>query len=241
MSDAHRRLGCSVADGRSAKKVRRTMECELPAFPRGIRATGSLNISSLDSTLLTSTPPEEISPNLWTCPICLGIPRVPAQISSCGHIGCMSCLLQHLHVSGNTRNGWEQRLVTTCPLCRADFSEDKLNVFSSWHPLSKAVLGLVKTRCSLGASSTNVKCSWSGPVMDLLHHESYDCPVREIVCPNPFCAYINSESKVQQHFSTCNCLQVRCMECCLPMRWETRDTHSCEQALMEALRGKCLI
>jgi len=169
------------------------------------------------------------------------IPRVPAQISKCGHIGCMSCLLRHLQVSGVTRNEWEQRTMVCCPYCRVDFAEDNLKIYSTWQPLSKAVIGLVKARCSLGSSSTAVTCSWSGPITNLLHHETYECPARQIVCPNLFCKYTDSESKVKQHFGTCSYLQVRCVECCLPFRWVSRDKHDCKQALKDAPRGKSSI
>jgi len=240
MSSSKRLFGCSLADVSGTKKARRPVQYKVPAFPKGLRAN-SMNRSSVDSSFLTSSPPEGISPNLYTCPICLGIPRIPVQLSNCGHLGCMTCFQRHLQISGVTHNGFQQRLVASCPLCRADFAEDNLKVFSSWLPLYKAVFGLLMTECSVSDSSSTFTCSWSGPVMDLLHHESYECPARRIVCPNPFCRYVDSESKVRQHFSTCSCLQVRCMDCFLPIRWESRDTHNCEQTLMDALRGKSLI
>jgi hypothetical protein len=239
MSRAKRLFGCTSADGGSYTKPRRLAGYGIPLFPRGVRST-ILDASSLDSSLLVATPPDEISSNLWTCPICLGVPRVPAQISKCGHIGCMACFLRHLQVSGVTRNGWEQRVVALCPYCRADFAEDHLKLYSTWQPLSKAVLGLVKARCSLGASSTSITCSWSGTIINLLHHETYECPARRIACPNLPCTYVDTVQKVKQHFDTCIHLQVRCVDCCLPIRWVTRDTHECEQALKDALRGKCL-
>ena len=240
MSCAKRLFPCTSTDRCSSTKARRQVAYGPPLFPRGIRAT-TLNATSLDCSLLVSTPPDEISPGLWTCPICLGIPRVPAQISKCGHIGCMSCFLRHLQISGVTRNGWEQRVMVACPYCRVEFAEDNLKLYSTWQPISKAVLGLVKARCTLGASSTTVTCSWSGTVTNLLHHETYECPARRIVCPNMFCSYADCESKVKQHFGTCTHLQVRCVECCLPIRWASRDAHDCEQALKDALRGKWFI
>lgn len=239
MSCAKRLFACNLTDDGSSRKVRRQVTSFTPHFPSSLRST-TLDTTSVDSSLLVSTPPDEISPSLWTCPICLGVPRVPAQISKCGHIGCMSCFLRHLQISGVTRNGWEQRVMARCPYCREDFAEDNLKIHSSWQPLSKAVLGLVKTRCSLGASSNSVACSWSGTITELLHHETYECPARRIVCPNLFCMYDDSEWKVKQHFGTCTYLQVRCVDCCLPIRWVSRDTHDCEQALKDALRGKSL-
>lgn len=240
MSRAKRLFDSASADGVSSRNAWLSADYGPPPFPSGIRAT-TLNSASLDSSLLLSSPPGEISPSLWTCPICLGIPRVPAQISKCGHIGCMSCLLRHLQVSGVTRNEWELRTMVCCPYCRVEFAEDNLKIYSTWQPLSKAVIGLVKARCSLGASSSAVTCSWSGPITNLLHHETYECPARQIVCPNLFCKYTDSESKVKQHFGTCSYLQVRCVECCLPFRWVSRDKHDCKQALKDALRGKSSI
>lgn len=237
MASAKRLLGCCMSDNRCTRKARRPIDYGTPMFPKDVRAC-TLNKSSLESSLAVSTPPDEISPNLWTCSICLGIPRVPAQITKCGHIGCMSCYLRLLQISGVPRNGREQRVMTCCPLCRVDFGEDNLKVFSSWLPLSKAVFGMVKVRCSLGAGSTTITCSWNGPIINLLYHETYECPVRQIVCPNAFCMYTDSEAKVKQHFGTCNYLQVRCDECCLPIQWVSRDTHDCEEALKAALRGK---
>lgn len=236
MSSAKRLLGCCMLDNRT-RKAHRPIDYGMPKFPEDIRAR-NVNKSSLETSLAVSTPPDEISSNLWTCPICLGIPRIPAQINKCGHIGCMSCYLQLLQISGVTRNGREQRVTACCPLCRADFGEDNLKVYSSWLPLYKAVFGMVKVRCSLGAGSTTLTCSWIGPIINLLYHETYECPVRQIVCPNALCIFTDSEADVKQHFGTCNYLQVRCDECCLPIKWVSRDTHECEEALKAALRGK---
>lgn len=239
MSSGKRLFACAACNGSSCSKSRRPNAYGTPVFPSGIRAT-SLNSESLDTSQTVSTPPDEISHSLWTCPICLGIPRVPAQISKCGHIGCMSCFLEHLRASGVTRNGWEQRVMARCPYCRVDFAEDNLKLFSTWQPLSKAVLGLVKVRCRLDASTNGVTCSWTGSVMNLLHHETYECPARRIVCPNLYCKYTDTESEVKAHFGRCILLRVRCMECGLPTSWVSRNTHDCNQALKAALRGKSL-
>jgi hypothetical protein len=239
MSSSKRLFGCTLADVSGTKKARRPIQLKLPPFPKGLRSTVS-EFSSVDSTLLTSTPPDEISPNLYTCPICLGIPILPVQLSNCGHIGCVACFRKHLELAGVTRNGWEQRLVAACPMCRVEFAEDSLKSFATWLPLCKAVYRLLQTDCRL-ASGPAPLCNWNGPIIDLLNHESYDCPARRIACPNPFCLYIESEAKVREHFSTCKYLQVRCTDCFLPFRWESRETHNCEQTLMDALRGKCLI
>lgn len=227
-------------DARCTRKARRPVDYDMPTFPKEVRAC-TINRSAADSTQVTSTPPDEISQNLWTCPICLGIPRVPAQITKCGHIGCMACFLRLLQISGVTHNGWEQRVMAACPLCRVEFAEDNLKMFTLWLPITKAVFGLVKVRCSLGASSSTVTCSWTGPIVRLLYHETFECPARRIVCPNLFCTHTDSETKVKQHFGTCRYLQVRCVECCLPVNWADRDTHDCEQALKTALRGNSSI
>lgn len=239
MSSAKRLFNCTLSDlaACSVKKGRQIGEYQTPVLPRNLRGKQS-NFSSLDADEIVTTPPLQISPNLYLCAICLGIPRVPAQITRCGHIGCMHCLLRHIKMSTSRNDSWALQRTATCPLCRAEIDEDMLKVYADWQPLTKAVFGLLKTSCTLNDKSLPVKCSWIGAIMDLSQHENYNCPLRLIQCPNRSCPVVDHEFNLQEHYKTCCHLEVRCLKCCLPMRWESRNTHSCKQALKAAVQGK---
>jgi hypothetical protein len=231
-------FGTDCATLQATKKIRRTVPDCRPAFPTRMPARNP-DESSVDLTLVSRRPPDDISDTLWTCPICLGVPRQPALLSTCGHVGCFKCLQRILSINGRALNGWAQKYVVSCPVCRDDFEEKDVKLFPSWHALPKAVFNMIVVECTLGSATGSEKpCRWTGSIGELVIHETFECRLREIRCPNPHCKVTGNEDAVREHFLSCPRLIVRCTNCNLPTNWDGRETHHCEVVLKEALRSK---
>lgn len=223
----------------ATKKIRRSLPAPRPSFPSRLIASGPDNDSCIDSSFLVSQPPNDLSSTLWTCPICLGIPRDPAQLVTCGHLGCFSCLNKHLRIRGRVLNGLVQKFVADCPVCRREFDRDDMKIYCFWYPIVRAVFNLVIVRCPLNGSAMPPRqCNWTGTIRALVEHEKFDCPLRKICCPNPRCMFVGVELDVREHFLSCPNLLVICTQCNLPTRWGGYETHICEASLKNALRSK---
>ena len=119
------------------------------------------------------------------CPICLGIPRVPAAITvlGCGHEGCMGCLAKF----------------TRCPVGRcASYTSKDLLHYECWPHRAKASF----------KHNLLVKCAVcnefkSGTLDQLIHHENTQCPKRIVCCPKEQCATKGTPEEIVTHYLEC--------------------------------------
>jgi hypothetical protein len=212
-----------------------------PALPNAIEAT-VVPFSSVDFDKVVSKPSEShISSTLWTCAVCLGVPRNPIMLKICGHVGCRNCFYRVYKRRFALYDSQSRLPNSLCPTCRRIFLETDMVPYSKWEPLSRGAFDCVEVAC---ADSTNkiddnfVHCKFVGSIQDLLHHELRTCANRTVKCPNPGCRFIATYSKLPEHFKECDKLVIYCHACNLPALWIEKENHQCIPALRQSLYGK---
>ncbi|KAH7414693.1 hypothetical protein KP509_14G006200 [Ceratopteris richardii] len=82
-------------------------------------------VSDFGDYLLNSLDPDKSisAPVPIQCPICLEVPPVCPQITSCGHIFCFPCILHFFVMGSNEKNN---KFLKKCPLCFAMTSSKAL-------------------------------------------------------------------------------------------------------------------
>jgi hypothetical protein len=213
-------------------------------FPENIAATVCYT-DSVDMELVVAQPNRlELSETMYTCALCFGISRTPAMIRGCFHVGCYKCLCRHYEMNLKVDPEQSSQVVyAECPTCRHRFDRIDIIEFPEWTPLSKWAYRSIRVKCSLpGRRITNIQlrrgeCSHECSIMDLQNHEQFECPLRNVSCPNYGCEFQGTAAETRSHFYTCDKLARYCETCCLPVLVSESKGHDCISALKGALQN----
>lgn len=204
-------------------KIQKARFFDRPDLPIGLRVYNKPQDGVEAESLVCSPDTRDFSESLWTCPICLGVPRYPASLANCGHVGCDGCLDHHLRSTGTLAQNQREKSFAKCPTCRAKFDRHGIMGFKGWNLPAKAMFGQIKVRCP-----SKQECTFVGTIAQLIQHEQFECRYRIIRCPNKGCSLLGSEVQVREHhYRSCPRLMVHCPTCKIAVPWESREQHDC--------------
>ncbi len=209
------------------------------ALPENLAATKYCADSVYADGVVSRPSDEELSETMYTCSICLGVPRTPVIIRRCFHLGCETCFEKHytqnLRVVSDPSG---QGVYATCPLCRGRFDKFDLVHFRDWSPLSKWAYSSVRVKCSVSEREPNEseQCEHVCSIVELEKHERFECSLRRLKCPNYGCDFENTERELRLHFSECHYLARFCTTCKLPVLLSDSCRHNCIIALQQTLQ-----
>ena len=175
-------------------------------------------IRTLDTGMLdaATSAPIIFSPGIWKCPICIGVPRQPVTLTTCGHLYCDGCVHQLMVTNRST-----DFTTHKCCNCRTHFKRNDLSRYGQWSLLSKQTWALIRVQCE--------SCDFISSPEDMVHHERVQCPSRVVTCPG--CWFSGTVEDVCNHALQCNSVLVNCIRCGYPIRHTRRDLHDCEAVL----------
>ncbi len=181
----------------------------------------------------------QISDNIWSCPVCLGVPRKPVSLKGCGHIGCYSCMQTIIHVSSGVTQLIFHACYGLCPICRSSFTKMEMIEFVHWPLVMKQFWRFLRVRCDWTG------CNYECDPEDVKMHER-SCPRRDFVCPSYRCFERGDFETVVKHAEQCCFLHVYCMRCRYPICYTKRGTHDCTKTIKNAdnllrWKGFCLV
>ena len=209
------------------------------ALPENLAATKYCGDSVYADGIVSRPSDEELSETMYTCSICLGVPRSPVIIRRCFHLGCETCFEEHytrnLRVVSDISG---QGVYATCPLCRGRYDKFDIVHFRDWSPLAKWAYSAVRVKCSLAERKPNgsMQCEHVCPIVELERHERFECSLRRVTCPNYGCEFENAEWEVRMHFSACPYVARFCTTCKLPVLLTESRRHNCVSAMQETLQ-----
>ena len=157
------------------------------------------------------------------CGICHLLPRNPIETFPCYHLFCKACIQQATGLVNI------DQLRAKCPMCRSAI-QTILPVFNRGR--TSALTNIY--------NSLKIKCTqcwdYKAGIIELDHHEMFECPARPIKCPNPGCSVVlPAEQMISSHFQKCLYYSVYCLRCQLPVRVKQFPSHDCKQLLITAL------
>jgi len=212
-----------------------------PPFPKRVESSWRFLQTMSVSTkyLVKSVEQFDLSPTLWTCMICNGIPRAPIMLKKCGHIGCSDCLLENYRIRKLPENArmYDFKSDVGCPVCAVPYSGESMLRYENWGVIPKAMLACVQVRCPGTKSTRGIECSWKGHVPLLVNHEKYECPRRQVKCPMTECQFVGPIATVQEHYEVCDKVAIHCPTCGLAVKWIDWRHHRCEDSLRAALNA----
>ena len=179
--------------------------------------TESFEMSSVVRSFDDILPLGEISDLDWQCPICLGLPRIPASLK-CGHIFCEKCIRQVIVRSKTALQGQ-----ANCPNCRSVFKNTDILEYNKWPLVCRAVWKMLRIMCK------NKGCEFVGSPEAVSEHEAETCDRRETSCPATFCSYRGVREETALHAATCRFLYIYCIGCGYPIKYLKREQHSCSR------------
>ena len=169
----------------------------------------------------------------YTCPICQEIPRHPVLLRQCRHFFCEACIEQQNKIAIKDGNVHMGHLI--CAVCKTKNYTSQTMPFEDFYTVVKKGYHLVKIRCPLG-------CNFIGDPLEMDDHESFECELREVVCPSPGCGVKMSYKRMQdEHIQVCPNLLVHCRTCLLPVKRARLESHNCIKRMAIALLGIILI
>ncbi len=219
------------------------MDDSRPILPEGLQAS-AVPFSSVNADKVVRAPNDRyISATLWTCGVCMGIPRNPVMLRPCGHVGCDHCTARVFKQRFALYDSQKRLPNSRCPVCRTNFIETDMVQYRHWELLSKGAFNCVEVACTERADAGEsvdafVECKFVGSIQELREHELRTCENRTIQCPNPGCVFISTHNKLREHFKSCDKLVTYCNMCNMPRLWIAKGTHSCIPDLRQALFGK---
>lgn len=204
----------------------------IPAFCYENESIDVENIVSCPSTT-------ELSPTMYCCAVCIGVSRTPAMLRSCSHIGCKECLFAHYRMNQKVdETEYSQVVYAECPVCRMRYDRLQIIEFDYWTPLAKYAYRSITVKCTLTQRyDQRPACDYTCSILDLQHHEMYECKLRSICCPNVGCDLRLSAAEISKHFPTCPKLARYCNICQLPVYLVDRENHNCVLALQKVIRS----
>jgi len=192
----------------------------LPAF-----AASTLELETGFPEELVSTP---IGNAFARCSVCYGLPRQPCYHESCGHLFCEACLLSIFRTAHYPK-------AIPCPVCRTPIVNGEIETFEDWSRYEQGQYKNLVVKCP--------DCEYKGGPYDVDQHQVFNCPEREIRCPNYGCRYRAKYSQMLGHFNECTQLHLYCVNCQLPIAKDKVAEHlknnECVARLQQALRGTC--
>ena len=127
----------------------------------------------------------------FICTICLGIPRRPLILPSCGHLFCQAC------IEADVRSRKSEVINNKCPNCKASFSQSALKEFEAEDQWTQRVFKSLQINCP-------DKCGFKGNSFEMDNHQSFECLKRKVKCPGVDCALnMTYESLKDEHIKKC--------------------------------------
>ena len=160
--------------------------------------------------------PIVFSSTVWKCPICLGLPRQPVTISTCGHMYCDECVHQLI-----ATNASADLLTHKCSVCRTQFKRGDLLHYGQWPLLLRQTWALSRVRCE--------GCDFESSPDDMVNHERTRCANRMVMCPG--CWSTLPVEAMCEHAIHCDRVVVNCIHCGYAIRHTRHHLHDCEAVL----------
>ena len=130
--------------------------------------------------------------NPFVCTICLGVPKFPVEVLSCGDIFCYDCIeslvTQHLKEKGIIEP-------LSCPNCKLSFEPNEIQEFAEVSKALYRIFTSIDISCSYG-------CGLVTSTKSLIVHEMWECPNRPVKCPNN-CNKVLPDSEMEKHIDSC--------------------------------------
>ena len=157
------------------------------------------------------------------CNICLGLPREPVQLTTCGHAFCKPCFqlaFDNDHKRAPTLSNSLPR--AKCAVCRKPYKDHNYAPFAN-NQLIQFLYNSLQVKCPF-------YCGIELPPNEMEEHQVCKCPNRPVRCPNYCCQVRTSYKEMQDtHFPTCSLYRIHCPTCCLPVLESELEGHSCVQ------------
>ena len=214
----------------STEPYRAEIEKYIRALPSEISKGDSFDgtdiIVSFEDSLTNRTTGRniDISETGWKCSVCLGIPRHPISLKTCGHVGCGACIMQ-LQVIG-TDIGATFTSKSLCPVCRAVFNRADVIYFDHWPLFAKQTWAHMRVKCAM--------CDFVSDPANVVQHELEKCEHRQVSCCG--CWFTAPVAVVIEHALQCDRVMVNCVGCGYVIRYTKRTLHSCGKLLYKLRR-----
>ena len=162
----------------------------------------------------------------FICSICLGVPKFPMEVLTCGDSFCFDCIGEYL-----LRTMKEKSLLAPfyCPNCKEEFEEDDIVYFQNFSKALYRVFTSIDVRCSYG-------CGLVMSTKSLIKHEMWECTKRPVKCPNN-CRQLLPDDEMDGHIGECDHRLVICNKCKQPKLFSEKK-HPCVKALTDTINCK---
>lgn len=127
----------------------------------------------------------------FICNICLGIPRFPVEIISCGDSFCYDCISEFVR----RQIGVNYLSPLECPKCNYRFELEHVKLFEDSSKALYRVFTSVEVSCSYG-------CGHVASTEELVVHEMWMCPKRPVTCPKG-CTKVLPDDEMELHMGIC--------------------------------------
>ena len=165
----------------------------------------------------------------YQCAICQGIPRHPVLLHPCMHFFCEACIERQAE-TGPPENFHKFPFVV-CAVCKKNSFIEQIIPLERSCPLIKKGYHLVKLNCPLG-------CGFIGDPLEMDEHETFDCELREVVCPSPGCGVKMTYKQMNdEHIQSCPKVLIHCNTCLLPVKRARLSSHNCVKRMAIAMLG----
>lgn len=159
----------------------------------------------------------------FICSICLGLPKFPVEILSCGDTFCFDCIGALI-----LRNIEEHSIYNSgrCPNCKDLFETKDIQAFEEVSKALYRVYTSIDVSCSYG-------CGLITSTKSLVKHEMWECRKRPVKCPNG-CNKVLPDTEMEAHLDECEHRLVYCNKCKLP-KILSEKKHACVKALTDTI------
>jgi len=180
-------------------------------------------VRGLDDTItdMQTKIPVSISHSAWKCPICLGLPRIPTTLRTCGHVACKECILNYLD-TGTACVRYPAFMLKPCPMCRTTYTRLDVLTYDEWPILAKQIWTHMRVQCQYCKMCDN-------PPM-VVDHEMHKCEMRHCLCPG--CGFTANIEDTMSHALQCERVMVNCLQCGYPAQLIGLQQHDCAAILL---------
>ena len=118
-----------------------------------------------------------------------------------------------------------------CAVCKKNAFIEQMVPLERSCPVIKKGYHLVKLNCPLG-------CSFIGDPLEMDEDETFDCEMREVVCPSPGCGLKMPYKKMKEdHIQSCPKVMIHCNTCLFPVKRARLESHNCVKRMAIAMQG----
>ena len=159
----------------------------------------------------------------FICSICLGLPRYPVELQSCGHFFCECCVGVIVKARSNFSNPKK------CPKCQRDIISDDILHLRRRSQCNYNEYNALEVRCFYGCGKVSSPSA-------MLKHECVECTKRPVKCTHPTCNIQLPDSEMESHLPICEHRSIFCNRCKLPMPC-TQKKHNCVHELTNTIKS----